>query len=124
MGQILNMARKDAHKILTSLGYETEITLKKGLIEVVINGLGLVHHLAFDTEGQTVNTRTAHVTISEQACIDVDFDIRNDKGTVYMRDVLISFADCTGVIKTYMVKENFADDTLGVIVLMLGKYVE
>lgn len=123
MGSVLDMARADVHKILTQLGFETQMTLKRGDVEVQITGLGLVHHLAFDTEGQTINSKTAHVTITEKSCIDASFSIRNSKNDVYMRDVLVSFADCTGVVKTYAVKENFADDSLGVIVLNLGNYV-
>lgn len=124
MGKILNMARKNAHLILTSFGFESDITLKKGTIQVAIKGLAPVHHLSFDTEGQTVNSKNAHVTVSEQSLNDVSFPCRNAKGEVYLVGVLISFSDSSGVSKTYVVKENFADDTIGVIVLNLGKYAE
>jgi hypothetical protein len=53
-----------------------------------------------------------------------DLTVRKSNGEVYLRGVQVEFADMTGVNKKYIVKENFADDTIGVIVLILGLYVE
>ncbi len=124
MGRVLTLARGDARRILSGMGFETEITFKRGEISVKVNGLAPVHHLTFDTEGQMVNSKNAHVTMSEESLNEVGFSPRNDKGEVYLRGVLVTFADSSGEEKTYTVKENHADESLGIIVLILGKYAE
>jgi hypothetical protein len=124
MGKILDMARRNANLILTSFGFESDITLKKEEVEITIQGLAPVHHLSFDTENNTVNSKNAHVTISEQSLKDLSFPYRNSGNEIYLIGILVSFADTSGNIKTYTVKENFADETIGVIVLNLGKYAQ
>ena len=124
MGRILELARNTANMILTSFGFESDITLTKDNLTVVIQGLALVHHLSFDTENQTVNSKNAHITVSESSLIAANFPYRNAKNEVFLRNVLVSFEDSNGISKTYIVKENFADETLGTIVLNLGLYVE
>jgi len=124
MGKILDLARNTANMILTSFGFESDITLIKDNLTVTIQGLALVHHLSFDTENQTVNSKNAHITVSESSLIAVNFPYRNAKNEVFLRGILVSFEDSNGISKTYIVKENFADETLGTIVLNLGLYVE
>ncbi|MBP1638973.1 MAG: hypothetical protein H6Q17_556 [Bacteroidetes bacterium] len=84
--------------------------------------MGLVHHLSFDTDGAPVNSKQAHITVSEKILTDAGFTVRNSNNEVYLINAIVKFADFSGVEKSYTVKENFADDTLGVIFLMLGKY--
>lgn len=122
MGNILTMARSDAQRILNGGGFETSISLTKGSVVTVVNGLAPVHHLAFDTEGNPVNTKIAHVAISEATLVVAGFSPRNASNEVAMRSVLISFADSAGITRIYTVKENYADEMLGVIVLNLGNY--
>jgi hypothetical protein len=124
MGRVLTLARGDARRILSEMGFETEVTLANGEKSVKVNALVPVHHLTFDTEGQMVNSKSAHVTVSEESLDEAGFSPRNDKGEVYMRGVLATFADSSGEEKTYTVKENHADESLGIIVLILGKYAE
>ena len=124
MGRILTLARNDAHRVLSQMGFETGITLTKGDVSVTVNGLTPVHHIAFGTDGVLVNTKDVRISVSEMALTNADFTVRNTNNEVYLRDVLVSFADSTGTSKTYIVKENYADESLGVIVLILGKYAE
>jgi len=124
MGRILTLARNDAHRILSEMGFETQMTVTKGDLSVTVNGLTPVHHIAFNTEGVPVNSKDVRVSVSETALTEKGFTTRNTKGEVYMREVLVSFADSTGTVKAYIVNENYADESLGVIVLILGKYAE
>jgi len=124
MGKVLTLARGDARRILSQMGFETEVTLANGEKSVRVNALAPVHHLTFDTEGRPVNSKNAHITASEESLNEVSFPARNDKGEVYMRGVLATFTDSSGEEKTYTVKENHADESLGIIVLILGKYAE
>lgn len=120
MGNVLTMVRMDANRILSKMGYETDITIIKLSVSYTVKGLGIVHHLTFDTDGQPVNSKNAHISIHEQDLIDAGLIVRNSNNEVYMRDCLVQFSDFSGVVKKYAVKENYADDTLGVIVLILG----
>jgi hypothetical protein len=124
MGRVLTLARSDARRILSGMGFETEITLANSEKSVKVYGLAPVHHLTFDTEGQPVNSKNAHATVSEESLKEAGFPPRNSNGEVYMRGVLCTFSDSSGEEKTYTVKENYADESLGVIVLILGKYAE
>lgn len=124
MGRIMTMARADAQRILSGGGFETALTLVRDTVTTIVNGLAPVHHLAFDTDGQPVNSKVAHVTISEADLLAAGFTVRNTSNEVAMRTVLISFADSAGIVRTYTVKENYADETLGVIVLNLGNYAQ
>jgi hypothetical protein len=124
MGRVLTLARGDARRILSEMGFETGITLANDELSARVNGLAPVHHLAFDTDGRPVNTKQAHVTVSEESLNEAGFPARNNNGEVYMRGVLVTFADSSGKEKTYTVKENHADETLGIIVLILGSYAQ
>jgi hypothetical protein len=124
-GSILAAVRADAHRIVTSGGFQTDLSLKQGTNDyVTVQGLGLIHHLTFDTDGAPVNSKQVHVTATEIALNAAGITVRNAKNEVMMVNTLVKFADVTGIEKTYIIKENFADETIGVIFLMLGKYAE
>jgi hypothetical protein len=121
-GQILQQARLDAQKILSEGGFENDITITKGEEICECKGWAPVHHVKIDTDGQPINSRQAHVTVHEGNLTGLT--VRNSEGAVTLRNAVVQFADVTGVVKKYSVKENFADDTIGVIVLILSNYVE
>ena len=121
-GNILSRIRTDARKIVNSLGFETDIIITQGESEpITVKGLGMVHHIAFDTEGRTINSKQAHITVHENDLTGLT--VRTTKGDVYLRGCIVEFADSTGVVKKYNVKENYADETIGIIVLILDQYV-
>jgi len=124
MGNVLDLIRKDAEKIVSSFGYETQITFTKGLVSSLVTGLGLIHHLSFDTSGQPISTKNAHICVSENILVGAGVTVRNANKEVYLRDWIVSFADSTGTVKKYCIKENYADETIGIITLNLGKYVD
>jgi hypothetical protein len=105
------------------MGFETDITIKRGLVSAQVKGITPTIHLAFDTDGLTVNTKKVRVNISEKSLIDLSYPVRNAKNEVFMMGDLVSFADSTGLVKTYSVAENWPDESLGTIVLILEKYV-
>lgn len=116
------MARKDAKNILESGGFQTTITIENSIYSCTISGIAFTHHLAFDAENNPVNSKHAHVTISEQSLIDANYTVRKSDGNLFMRNHLVSYADSTGTVKKYVVSENFADETLGTITLMLKSF--
>lgn len=120
-GQILVAARDLVKQILTSGGFETDITVTNGTITKSIKGLAPVIHYQFDTQGQPINSKKASVTIYAQTLKDAGYPITvND--TLSLLGHRITFIDSTGVSKTYRVKQDYFDNTLGHVTLMLENY--
>lgn len=122
MGRVLDRARLDAVRIITNGGFETEITLTRNLVSITTNGLAPSTHLTFDSDGLVVNSSKRRVCVSETDLVSKGFTVRNAKNEVYLVGCLLSFTDISGINRTYVIGENWADNTLGVIVLILEKY--
>lgn len=90
---------------------------------VSIKGLHSKHHLGIDLEtGNHVNEKKAHISFTEQQVVDLGFPIRNAKGEVNMAKYLCKVKDSTGVLLLYVVEQWFPDETVGLIVCILGDY--
>jgi len=88
-----------------------------------INGLHTKHHLGIDMEtGRPVNTKNAHVSFSEKLLTDAGYPVRNAQGEVSLKGHKVTVADSTGANMTYVIKEWFPDETIGVIVCILLVY--
>lgn len=124
MGDILDLARRDAAMITNAGGFDVDITFKESGGDVVVKGTSSKHHLAYDETGQRVSSKNAEVTVNEADLIAAGITVRNTTGEVDLRRKVISVADSTGNQKTYVVRERFPDETLGIIVLILGDYKE
>jgi len=120
-GQLLQEARNLVKQVVNSGGFETDLTFKTGIITKAIKGLAPVHHLQFDTNGQPVDSKKASVTIVLKDLVDIGYPITNTD-TVNLKDHLVTFIDSTGTSKTYVVKQNHFDNSLGIIILLLGNY--
>lgn len=124
-GNLLVQARKDARKIINSGGFEEEIKLSNpsGVFSIIVNGLHSKHWLVHDTEGNLVNGKNAHITVSENELNEKGYQTRDSNtGNVNLRNHLVSVKDATGVEKNYIIKECFPSETFGLIVCVLGDY--
>jgi hypothetical protein len=122
---ILEMARKDALNYLTDLnGWAVSITFNPpGGSSITLSGLHTKHHLGINGEtGQKVNTKQASVTVAEQDFVNAGYVMRDASGEVSMRDHQVAVKDSTGVICNYVVREWFPDESLGIIVFILGDF--
>ena len=90
--------------------------------QIDITGLATKHHIGIDTDGNLVNTKNAHISFSEQPLIDAAFAIRNADGEVDLEGFIVIWKDSTGGDKKYVINEWFPDETVGVIVCILGDY--
>lgn len=88
----------------------------------VIQGIRSKHHLGIDTDGNRVNTRNAHISFSENQTIAHGWNIRNDKKQVKIKGYKVSVADSTGELGSYVINEAYPNETLGLIVCILGQY--
>jgi hypothetical protein len=87
-----------------------------------VNGLHTKHHLSFDTEGIAVNSRNAHVSVSEKLLTDLGYPTRNAKGEVDLQNHRVTCKDSTGIDKTYIIRQWHQNETIGVIVMILGEW--
>lgn len=95
-----------------------------GLHEVECSAIVIRHASQFDEFSNIVRGATARCTVSEQALLDVDFPTRNDNDKIAMQGVRVSYTDVMGVTNTYIVTDQYAGQTVGIIRLQLGEYSE
>lgn len=86
--------------------------------EITVLALATKHNVNIDTDGQIVNTKNVHVTVSE--ALLVDYPVRIN-GEVAMHRHKVYFSDSNGVNKKYYVIEHHPDETTGVITFILGE---
>lgn len=123
-GSILEAAKADAKKYVTSGGVEEDITISTpaGDISLQIRGLATKHHINFTSDGLPVNSKNAHVCIDEQVLSDANYPVRNNNQEISLKKHRISFPDSSGVVKNYIIKEHFPDETFGLIVCILEDF--
>lgn len=123
-GSILQRAKADAKRYVTSGGFEENITLTtpNRLTTIAITGYATKHWINFDTDGLPINAKNAHVCVDESLLITLGYPTRNAKGEVNLRNHIVSYPDSSGTLKKHVVNEQYPDETLGLIVLILGDY--
>lgn len=122
-GSILIAAKADVKKYISAGGFESDIkiTSPDGNDVLDLQGWASKHHLNFDTDGTVINAKNAHICLSEQTLVDNAYPVRiNDE--IVLRNHRIEVKDSSGIVKKYIVKENFPDETLGLIVCILGDF--
>ena len=126
-GNLLKQARQDAQKIINSGGFEEEITISNpsGILIVQVKGLHSKHWLVHDTDGNLVNGKNAHITISEKELNEKGIVTRNaNTGNVDLKNFRVSVKDSTEFEKKYIINECFPSETFGLIVCILGDFKE
>lgn len=124
---LLDIAKRDIEQITSDLtGFAAVITLTDpGTSEqATVNGLHTKHHLSIDTDGNQVNTKNAHISFSEANLILANalYPIRNANAEVDLQNHRVDVKDSTGVSKQYVIRQWFPDETIGLIVCILGDH--
>lgn len=122
MGSILDRARTDAKRYVTSGGFETEIVISTpdNAVQLTLNGYSSKHFVSFDSDGNSISSKNAHICIDEDILTTNNYPTRNSRGEVSLLNHRVSCADSTGDVKNYIVRENYPDESLGLIVCILG----
>ena len=122
-GSLLGKARRDSKKYVTAGGFQEDITLvtPDGSTTLQTTGFASKHWINFDTDGNAINAKNAHI------CVDQDeLEVANYpylKGEeVHLYKHRVTTKDSSGENKQYVVKEHYPDETLGLIVCILGDY--
>jgi len=86
-----------------------------------VNGLHSKHHMSVDTDGNMINSKNAHISVSEALLTAKNYPVRKN-GEVDFKDHKVSVKDSTGIIKNYVIREWFPDETIGLITCILGNH--
>ena len=123
-GSLFNIIKRDAKRAINSGGYQVDIEIKTPDNSKTINitGWAVKHFASFDSDGNQVNTKVVRATIDEAVLVSLNYPVRNAKKEVRLIYHKVSFVDSSGELKHYTVRENFPDENLGLIVLLLGDY--
>ena len=124
MGSILDLAKRDTQKIIQGgFGVDINLSTPDGLTSIDLVGLGTKHSIGLDLEGRMVSTKNAHVTLPESVLITESYPYRIDN-EVNLEGHKVSFKDSTDLVKTYVIREWFPDETVGCIMCILNDFVE
>lgn len=86
-----------------------------------VNALHTKHHLGFHPDsGAHVNKKNAHSSVSESLLVAAGYPVRKADGKVHLANHQVQVKDSTGTLCRYVVAEWIPDETLGVILLILG----
>lgn len=125
-GNLLSRARRDADKIILSGGFEENITLRSPdnpPVTLETTSLESKHWISFDDVGNQVNSKSVKVFLSEEDLIQNSYPYRVSE-EVYLMDHLVSLPDSSGIVKNYVIKEWYPDETIGIITCILKDYVD
>ena len=81
------------------------------------------HHTGFNELGKRVNSKYGSIAVSESNLTADGYPIRDADGEINLAGHLIDVADSTGVVQNYVVREWYQDETIGLIVVILGDYL-
>lgn len=121
---LIEQAQQDIRAITTNTSdWSVSIQLTAPDLSVLnTNGLHTKHHLSYDTEGNMINYKNAHISISEDEFIDSGYPYRDSSGEVNLSGHLCVVKDSTRQDKEYVIREWYPDETVGLIVMILGEY--
>lgn len=123
-GRLLHRHRKLVRRIVSSGEFSDDIRIKSrnGLEFFNIKGWVTKHWLSFDESNRAVESKNAHINISELDLLELGYPVRNDKGEVDLHRDFVSVKDSNGDFKDFIILNHFPDETNGLIVCILGEY--
>lgn len=121
---LIEQAKKDWQQITSDLsGFGVNIQFDAPTGEsVTVVGLHTKHNTKFDEVGMRVNVPNAHISVSERLLVEQYYPVRNSEGLVDLRRHKVTVADSNGNDITYVIDECWPDQTIGVLVCVLGNY--
>lgn len=122
---LINRSRQDLRMITENLSdFAQSFTLTapgEDEISITVNGFHTHHHNGFDENGVRVSSRISSVAVSEAQFAESEYPYKDADGNIFLINHLVSVAD-SDTEKPYIVREQYPDQNLGLIVLILGVY--
>ena len=124
MAVSLDKIRSDAKKYVMKGTASDAVTLTTldGSITIETTGYNGKHWINYDSDGNAINSKSAHVGLIESDLVELGYPVRNGNNEVSLYGHKVSSKDSSGLTKNYVIKEWFPDETLGVIVCILGDF--
>lgn len=126
-GGLFDIIKRDAKFFVTKGGYQVEIEMitPDGSMTINFTGWAVKVSGSFDSDGNQVNTKNVHITVDENILIENGYPYKTIKkgATIPEVDLIyhrVNFADSSGRLCNYYVRENFPDENLGLINVGLG----
>ena len=119
----MDQIRLDVQKITSDLNdFPVPITMIAPTGEtLVLTAIHTKHHLGIDTDGNIINSKKASIAFSE-ALLLPPYPVRNVNEEVDLEGHKVIAKDSTGVDKTYSVQQQFPDEMIGLLVLILEDF--
>jgi len=121
---LLDQVKIDVQSITTDVdgfSQSATFTAPEGAT-VTINILHAKHHTGYSEDGERVNTKYASIAVAEKSLSDLSYPLRNAQSEVDFESHRVDVADSTGIVKNYVISEWYPDETVGLIVLILGDF--
>lgn len=123
---IIARANRDIQRITSNpdgFGIPMKLLAPTGEIANII-GIHPKVHLGVNSEGNVISTKQARATFSEKVLMNANpaYPLRNTDGNVNLDGHILTMADSTGVMHDYVAQTWIPDETIGIIVVMLGDY--
>ena len=113
----------DAKRFITAGGFEVDLALTPpGGYPITVKGIAMKHHNSISTDGLPINSENSHISIIESSLVEEGFITRDAAGKVNLRNYIVEYCDATGIERKSIIKETMPDETLGLIVCILGNY--
>ena len=118
---LLAQARADMQTITQGeFSVLINVTPPESTSSISVRGLASKFHFQINPEsGLPANAKKAYCSISETVLSEAGITVRNANNEVRLLGYKVEWTDCTGESKAYLIDENYADETLGLIVCML-----
>ncbi len=122
---ILDFIKRDANQITKNTGdFAGPLTfIDESGLEVELNALHTLHYLGYDLErAQEINTRKAHVCVSEEELTNRGYQTRNTHNEVTFQNHKLRAKEANGQEWLYVINEWFPNGRTGTISLILGMH--
>lgn len=125
MADLISIIKKDVEHITSNqaeYGNALHFISPSGQ-EVDVVGVYTKHHIEFDPEtGKQLNIKNAHCSVAERFFIEQGYPVRNASNEVMMKGHKVRVLDVSGLTWMYVVREYHADETIGLIRMILGDF--
>lgn len=120
---MLERARADMVNIINNSDFGVDCAFTPPVGDTVsVKALFTSHNNSVSTDGIPMNAKNIHISVSESDLLALEYTVRNSSGEVDLKNHIVQFADSTGTTKNFVIKETIPDETLGLIVCILGLY--
>lgn len=105
-------------------GFTKLITISSPDNSIVVSEYGMHARITekFNSIGEIVNTDKAHISISEPTWNAAGLVTRNSKNECILKDYRVDALDSNSVLCHYIIREVNVDNTLSLIILILGDF--